>query len=59
MDRPRFYDYTIVTLVRPSAAEIDQEMRGQLSDGLFENSRYGLVEEIDPQTWEVIQPLQW
>lgn len=52
-------DYTIVTLVRPSAAEIDQEMRGQLSDGLFENSRYGLVEELDPQTWEVIQPLQW
>jgi hypothetical protein len=39
-------DYTIVIITRDTAKECKAEFRGQLSDGLFENSRYGKIEEL-------------
>lgn len=39
-------DYVIVQITRNTREECVDEMNGQLSDGLFENSRYGVVEEI-------------
>ena len=39
-------DYSIIKITRDSAEECLQELEGQLSDGIFENSRYGKVEEI-------------
>lgn len=41
-------DYTIVRITRNTAAECREELEGQLSDGLLEDSRYGRIEEINP-----------
>lgn len=38
--------YTIVRITRNSFTECEDELEGQLSDGIFENSRVGYVEEI-------------
>ena len=39
-------DYSIVRITRNTAEECEDELHGQLSDGIFENSRVGFVEEI-------------
>lgn len=39
-------DYTIVIITRNTAEECDEELAGQLTDGLFENSNYGKFEEV-------------
>lgn len=39
-------DYTIIRIYAPSAEECENELWGQISDGIFENSRTGTVEEI-------------
>ena len=39
-------DYTIIRITRNTAEECQDELEGQLSDGTFENSRRGRVEEI-------------
>ena len=39
-------DYSIIRITRDTAEECQEELDGQLSDGIFENSRYGKVEEI-------------
>lgn len=39
-------DYTEVVITRNTADECDRELEGQWSDGLFENSNYGRIEEI-------------
>lgn len=39
-------DYTIVRITRNTAEECLDDLIGQLSDGIFENSRFGKVEEI-------------
>lgn len=39
-------NYCIVSVTRNSESECVEELEGQLSDGLFENSRYGRIEEI-------------
>ena len=39
-------DYTIVQITRNTREECIDEFNGQLSDGIFENSRYGEIEEI-------------
>lgn len=46
-------DYTIVIITRDIEQECDREMRGQLSDGIFENSRTGNIEVFDEmnQRW--------
>ena len=39
-------DYTIIRISRNTAAECKDELRGQISDGLFENVGTGKVIEI-------------
>ena len=39
-------DYSIVIITRDTEEEVDREFFGQLSDGIFENSRTGIIEEI-------------
>jgi hypothetical protein len=45
-DRTGTNDYSILRVTRNTAEECDREMRGQVSDGAFENSRVGRVEEV-------------
>lgn len=46
-------EYTILTIVRDNARLCVEELEGQLSDGIFENSRTGKVEEIIPPKAEL------
>ena len=39
-------DYVIVSITMNTFEECEKELGGQLSDGIFENSYYGKVEEI-------------
>lgn len=39
-------EYSIVRITRNNAQECEQELEGQLYDGIFENSQFGEVEEI-------------
>ena len=39
-------EYAIIKITRPSAEECKKELRGQLSDGIFENYKVGKVVEI-------------
>lgn len=39
-------DYSIITITRNTAEECETELNGQISDGIFENSATGIVEEI-------------
>lgn len=50
-DRTGTNDYTIIRITRDTAEECEQELEGQLSDGAFENSRYGRVEEITEEAF--------
>lgn len=43
-DKTGTNDYSLVRITRDSAEECLQEMRGQISDGIFENSRTGVIE---------------
>lgn len=45
-DRTGTNDYAIVRITRNTADECWEELEGQLSDGIFESSRTGKVEEI-------------
>lgn len=38
--------FSIVKITRNTSEECEDELEGQLSDGIFENSRYGDVIEI-------------
>jgi len=38
-------DYARVIITRNTAEECEQELEGQLYDGIFEDSRFGRVEE--------------
>lgn len=38
------HDYVIVRITRNTEEECDRELDGQLSDGIFENSRIGKIE---------------
>ena len=40
-------DYTVVIITRDTEELCDREFEGQLSDGIFENSRYGRIEAAD------------
>ena len=42
-------DFCYIMITRNTAKECKDELRGQLSDGLFENCRYGKVEELLPK----------
>ena len=39
-------EYSIVRITRNTAEECERELWGQITDGIFENSRTGRVEEI-------------
>lgn len=39
-------EYSIVTTTRNTVEECFNELDGQISDGIFENSRVGKIEEI-------------
>ncbi len=45
-DKTGTNEYTIVRITRDTAEECEREFEGQLSDGIFENSRVGKIEEI-------------
>lgn len=46
-DKTGTNDYSIVRITRNTADECWHEMNGQLLDGIFENSRVGVVEQIE------------
>lgn len=45
-DKTGTNDFSILHITRNTFEECEDELRGQLSDGIFENSAFGLVEEI-------------
>ena len=45
-DKTGTNDYSIIRITRNTSEECQKELEGQLSDGIFENSRVGVVEEI-------------
>lgn len=45
-DKTGTNDYSIIHITRNSSEECEEELHGQLSDGIFENSRVGKVIEI-------------
>lgn len=48
-DKTGSNDFTIIQITRNTREECAQELDGQISDGIFENSWVGKVEEIDPK----------
>ena len=45
-DKTGTNEYSIIRITRNSFEECEQELNGQLSDGIFENSRVGKVVEV-------------
>ena len=45
-DKTGTNEYSIIRITRNNFEECEEELRGQLSDGAFENSRVGKVVEI-------------
>lgn len=45
-DKTGTNEYSIIRITRNNFEECEEELRGQLSDGVFENSRVGKVVEI-------------
>lgn len=45
-DKTNTNDYTIIRITRNTSEECESELWGQITDGIFENSRTGKVEEI-------------
>ena len=46
-DKTGTNDYVIIKITRNNQKECDSELWGQLSDGIFENARYGSIKVID------------
>lgn len=45
-DKTKTNNYSIIRITRNTDEECLAELRGQLSDGIFENANYGEIEEI-------------
>lgn len=45
-DKTGTNEYSIIRITRNTAEECERELDGQISDGIFENSRVGEVVEI-------------
>lgn len=45
-DKTGTNDFSIIRITRDTAEECEEELEGQLFDGIFENSRTGKIEEI-------------
>lgn len=41
-------EYCVIRITRETAEQCEEELWGQISDGFFENSRVGKVEEVSP-----------
>lgn len=46
-DKTGTNDYSVVKITRDTSELCQRELEGQLSDGIFENSRTGKIEEIE------------
>jgi len=46
-DKTGTNDYSLVRITRNTAKECEEELEGQLTDGIFENYRTGRIEEIE------------
>ena len=45
-DKTGTNDYSVIRITRNTSEECQKELEGQLSDGIFENSRVGVIEEL-------------
>lgn len=45
-DKTGTNDYSLIRITRDTTKQCDEELEGQLTDGIFENYRTGKVEEI-------------
>lgn len=45
-DKTGTNDYSIIKITRNTMEECEEELEGQINDGIFENSRIGKIEEI-------------
>lgn len=45
-DKTGTNEYSVIRITRDTAEECQEEFDGQLTDGIFENSRWGEIEEI-------------
>lgn len=45
-DRTGTNDYSEIRITMDTPEACEKELRGQLSDGVFENAKFGIVEEI-------------
>lgn len=45
-DKTGTNEYSIIRITRNTSEECFDELQGQISDGIFENSRVGEIEEI-------------
>ena len=45
-DKTGTNDYTVLRITRNTPEECEMELSGQLYDGIFENLRFGKIEEI-------------
>lgn len=45
-DKTGTNDYSIIRITRDTAEECEDELNGQISDGLFENYKVGKIEEV-------------
>lgn len=45
-DKTGTHDYLEVIITRPTAELCEEELQGQITDGIFENARVGKIEEI-------------
>ena len=48
IDKTGTHDYSIVRITRDTAKLCAAELNGQISDGIFENSRVGQILEVLP-----------
>lgn len=46
-DKTGTNEYTVLRITGEDQTYIDYELMGQLEDGIFENSRWGRIEELD------------
>lgn len=45
-DKTGTNEYSIIRITRNTSEECEKELDGQLSDGIFENSRFGEIVEV-------------
>lgn len=45
-DRTGTNEYSVIRITMNTPAACERELRAQLSDGVFENAKFGIVEEI-------------